>query len=381
METCAAVKADGARCTAATKNGTNYCGRHGGNEGRGTIQCRHRYSWRGQRRQCAKDAADGGYCPKHFVIVERKRMHRESVGWVRRTIPEVQRLIWEENDPIRAVRLIERLDSENRFLPEHSIIMTEELGNEVARYDQAERTLGRRPFEEPVFPPVRAYDPLLQLADQEVLWGPQGTPERPGLHPMWLDDLVIRPAIPADLGEMGRLAYDGQNVHTRVVNEVVNSGLEVLLDVRDPVNGFDGFWSNFPVTKENRAMHRDMKKWYDTESCRSESDWLYRKTLDGLWTLIGRSPFRDELMVRLIQEAEESIGMCCDGHIARLCNVMVGFDDAFKPPVSVAEILGARMAAIADLDLSVEAKVIEAWKVFEELHIDFEARKEWVSAL
>jgi hypothetical protein len=260
----------------------------------------------------------------------------------------------------------------------HADAMT--LGNEVARYDQAERTLGRRPFEEPVFPPVRAYDPLLQLADQEVLWGPQGTPDRPGLHPMWLDDLIIRPAIPADLGEMGRLAHDGQNVHTRVVNEVVNTSLDLLLDVRDPINGFDGFWSNFPVTKENRSMHRDMKKWYDTESCRSDEDWLYRKTLDGLWTLIDRSPFRDELMVRLTQEADESVGMCCDGHIARLCNVMVGFDDAFKAPVSVTEVLGARMSAIAEMDLSVEAKVVEAWAAFEELHIDHAARKDWVSA-
>lgn len=380
MDTCNAIKTNGHRCTAAPKNGTPYCGRHGGNDKRATPQCRHRYAYRGQRRQCPKDAGDGGYCPKHFLIVERKRKRRESYDWMRRTIPEMMRLIWDENDPVRAVRLIEMLEAEGRFIPHDYMTLTAELGNEVARYDQSERVLGRRPFAEPVFPPVRPYDPLLQLANQEQLWGPQGTPDRPGLHPMWLDDLIIPPPIPANLGEMGRLAYDTQNVHTREVNENVSNSLDILLGVRDPINGFEGYWSNFPATKDNRKMHRDMKKWYDTESCRSDEDWLYRKTLDGLWTLIDRSPFRDELMVRLTQEADESVGMCCDGHIARLCNVMVGFDAAFKAPVSPAEILGDKIAAIAALDLSVEAKVIEAWTAFEALHIDHETRKEWISA-
>ena len=380
METCTALKMNGERCGASPKNGTPYCGRHGGNDKRAIPQCRHRYAWRGQRRQCPKDAADGGYCAKHFMIVERKRKRRESAGWVRRTIPEILRLIWDENDPIRALRLVEMLDAEGRFIPKDSVTITAELGNEIARYDQAERTLGRRAVAEPVFPPVRAYDPLLELADQEVLWGPQGTPDRPGLHPMWLDDLIIAPPIPEGLDELGRMAHDTQNVHTRVVSDTVNNSLDLLLGVRDAANGFEGYWSNFPETKENRKMYRDMKKWYDTESCRSDEDWLYRKTLDGLWTLIDRSPFRDELMVRLTQEADESVGMCCDGHIARLCNVMVGFDDAFKAPVSVTEVLGARMSAIAEMDLSIEAKVVEAWAAFEELHIDHAARKDWVSA-
>jgi hypothetical protein len=380
MESCTAIKTNGHRCTAAPKNGTPYCGRHGGNEMRTTLPCRHRYAYRGQRRQCPKDGGEGGYCPKHFRIVERKRKRRESLEWMRRTIPEIMRLIWDENDPVRAVRLIEMLEAEGRFIPLDYMTITAELGNEVARYDQSERVLGRRPFAEPVFPPVRPYDPLLQLAGQEQLWGPQGTPERPGLHPMWLDDLIVPPPIPEGLGEMGRLAYDTQNVHTREVNENVSNSLDLLLGVRDPVNGFEGYWSNFPVSKDNRKMHNDMKKWYDTEFCRTPEDWLYRKALDGLWTLIDRSPFRDELMVRLTQEADESVGMCCDGHIARLCNVMVGFDDAFRAPVSVTDILGDRIAAIAAMDLPVEAKVIEAWGVFEELHVDHETRKDWISA-
>jgi hypothetical protein len=99
-----------------------------------------------------------------------------------------------------------------------------------------------------------------------------------------------------------------------------------------------------------------------------------------LWTLITRSPFKDELTVRLTQELDESVETCGDGHIARLCNVMVGFDEAFKTPVSVAEVLGDRIGAIAVRELTIEEKVVEAWAAFEELSIDHEARKDWISA-
>jgi hypothetical protein len=48
--------------------------------------------------------------------------------------------------------------------------------------------------------------------------------------------------------------------------------------------------------------------------------------------------------------------------------------------VSVAEVLGDRIGAIAARELSVEEKVVEAWAAFEELSIDHETRKEWISA-
>ncbi len=376
MATCNAMKSNGDQCTAKCTGDSPYCGRHGGVGG----ACRHRYFYKGKRQSCAKAATDAGYCAKHFAMMERKRKRRESREWVGRIWRESLRMIWEENDLVRAARFIRVHEEEGHILPEDFVSLTTQFGNEVAHYDQTERLLGRRRFDEPVFPPVRDYDYLLAIADQDRLWGPQGTPDRPGLAREWIDDMIIPPAPPAHAGEVGRLAFDPQNVHTREVNGVVNESLDILLSVSEPVNGFDGYWAMFPVTRENRHMHRDMKKWYNTQSCRSEDDWLYRKVLDGLWTLISRSPFKDELSVRLTQELDESVDTCCDGHIARLCNVMVGFDEAFKTPVSVAEVLGDRIGAIAARELSVEEKVVEAWAAFEELSIGHEARKEWISA-
>jgi hypothetical protein len=49
--------------------------------------------------------------------------------------------------------------------------------------------------------------------------------------------------------------------------------------------------------------------------------------------------------------------VCTQGHVARLSNVMIGFDDAFVPPVPVGEILQQKMAAIYGMDVSYEEQL------------------------
>jgi hypothetical protein len=60
--------------------------------------------------------------------------------------------------------------------------------------------------------------------------------------------------------------------------------------------------------------------------------------------------------------------------------VLVGFDDAFVAPVPVGEILQQKIAVIAAKDVSVEHKVGEAWRVFEELKIPMAERMPWLEA-
>ena len=72
--------------------------------------------------------------------------------------------------------------------------------------------------------------------------------------------------------------------------------------------------------------------------------------------------------------------MCCDGHMSRLCNILVGFDDAFKPPVSTREVLQNRMSAIAALELETEEKIKQATDVLNELKIPEDQRGAWLEA-
>lgn len=179
--------------------------------------------------------------------------------------------------------------------------------------------------------------------------------------------------------ELHRLAEDTQNVHTGPVNKQTRQNEEILLSTPVPQN--PKTMEEIVAILKKPKVSLDMLKWYTTKSCRTPDDYLYRRLLDALWVRIKASSDRDELVKRLIEEATESRKMCCEGHISRLCNVLVGFDDSFKPIVSTGELLQQKIAAIAEKDISVEYKVGEAWAVFEELGIPMDDRTAWVEAL
>jgi len=192
-----------------------------------------------------------------------------------------------------------------------------------------------------------------------------------------------------DGAEIYRLANDRQNVHTGHVVKQTNAGEEKLLAVRT-----DGKPVGLRILRNfvNRGgsiqgflrVANDVEHWYSTETCRRMGDRLYGRLLEGLWTLIEQQPEaqRAELKTRLWQEATESVGMCCEGHIARLVNVMSGFDEAFRPRVSIGEAIQAKMAEIAGkADLSAVQKVDVARVFLTTLALTAEEQAPWLEAL
>ena len=184
--------------------------------------------------------------------------------------------------------------------------------------------------------------------------------------------------------ELEGLARDNQNVHTPAVNTQTTEGVTALLETQvavgqDTLAELQEAWRTRPPVGRKSVL-KDVSRWYQTKTCRTEGDHLYPRLLDGIWTRIKLSKHKDDLVQRLWEECFESLKMCCEGHISRLCNVLVGYDDSFKVPVSAGEMLQQRIAAIAAEDISIPHKVVKAWEVMEELQIPREARMEWIEA-
>jgi hypothetical protein len=59
---------------------------------------------------------------------------------------------------------------------------------------------------------------------------------------------------------------------------------------------------------------------------------------------------------------------------------MIGFDEAFVPPVPVGEILQQKMAAIYGMDVDYEEQIRLAEAVLEELRIPRDQYGTWLSA-
>lgn len=190
---------------------------------------------------------------------------------------------------------------------------------------------------------------------------------------------------------LAAIAADRQNVHTAAVSEQTNKGLEKLLEEsktsgspRSP-EWFAARWLFRSYGRWDTVVRtvNDMQRWYNTRSCRTHNDWLYRKALDGLFVTIRNiknSEIRQEVYQRAFEECLESVDMCCDGHISRLCNVLVGFDDTFTPPVPFGEILQNKMAAIAGLDIETSEKIKQATEFFNEFAVPEPERVAWLEA-
>lgn len=198
------------------------------------------------------------------------------------------------------------------------------------------------------------------------------------------------PLVPRHEVPLGRIARDGQNVHTQAVSAQTNDATDKLLAIAVPATQqterqMTIAWLSAPHVSNFGQYLRvmaDVHRWFTVNTCRQENDHLYRHVLRGLVAHIERQPdeTRQELFKRLWEECLESVGMCCEGHISRLCNVMVGFDESFKPPISLGEVLQNKMSAIAALDVPTEMKITHATAVFDELGIPSEQRVAWLEA-
>jgi hypothetical protein len=191
----------------------------------------------------------------------------------------------------------------------------------------------------------------------------------------------------APLTELQRIALDTQSIHTRPVTEQHRKNLAILLETPVPENQSTMQSIKFTWGKMYKAIderiYADMQKWYDTETCRTPGDWMYRKTLDHLIArirLIENKETRRELMKRLQQECAESYNMCCDGHINRLTNVMVGFDEAFQQDIPKGVVLQTKMAEIAKIQ-DVEARFKAATALMTELNISNDEAGPWLDAI
>jgi len=185
--------------------------------------------------------------------------------------------------------------------------------------------------------------------------------------------------------ELGKLAYDKQNVHTQPIVKQTSKSMEVLLSQKlpeewDMKSVIESYLRRNKLVGKHKTTLKDICKWYRTRTCRVNNDKLYAKMLDGLLVIIQNHTHKQELMKRFLEETSEAVGLCCEGHLSRLCNVMVGFDDRFNPEVTVKEILQQKMALIAGKDIPVEAKVFEAFAIFKELKIPEEEYDAWIDA-
>ena len=202
---------------------------------------------------------------------------------------------------------------------------------------------------------------------------------------------VHRPAFRPDQRE-AQLAADSQNVHTREITQQMRDSINILLAVEVPKDQTGsvremrvGWMERGYSQHEIDVVYRDVVNWWNKDTIYSADDKLYRRLLRGLWWTIKqyKADLRTELEKRLWEELRDGAipySVCTQGHVARLSNVMIGFDDAFVPPVPVGEILQQKMAAIYGMDVAQDEQLSLAKSVLAELKVPADQHENWLSA-
>jgi len=185
------------------------------------------------------------------------------------------------------------------------------------------------------------------------------------------------------------LAQDGQNVHTQAVVNQTNDGIMIIRNAVIPKgqNTLDEIinaWiTTIPESIELLSpVFDDMQKWGKCRSVIKKGDFEYRKALRGIWAKIKtyEGDIRLELTKRLWEECYESVGMCAQGHLSRLANVLVGFDETIKPPSSSKQYFQEQIANLSRKDLSTEEKIRLATELMDEVELPQDERAPWLEA-
>ena len=185
------------------------------------------------------------------------------------------------------------------------------------------------------------------------------------------------------------LAQDGQNVHTQAVVNQTNDGITIIRKTVIPKgqNTLDEIinaWiTTIPESIELLSpVYEDMQKWGKCRSVIKKGDFEYRKALRGIWAKIKtyEGDIRFELTKRLWEECYESVGMCAQGHLSRLANVLVGFDKTIKPPSSSKQYFQEQIANLSRKNLSTEEKIRLATELMDEVELPQDERAPWLEA-
>jgi hypothetical protein len=190
------------------------------------------------------------------------------------------------------------------------------------------------------------------------------------------------------VGELGQFARDAQNVHTTVAVKQTKDMVARILKISVP-NDFK--WNARTCSKtpgeiitecglSAKGAWQMVAKYCQDESVYDMGAGIYGKTLDGVWQYIVNSPDKRDLCRILRQEMEDNIGMCAQGNLTRLCNILAGYMEGIGVQESPSEILGRKLPKLMEIE-DQTTRVNEAYKLLIETGIPEEQWLSWVEPL
>jgi len=206
--------------------------------------------------------------------------------------------------------------------------------------------------------------------DRNAAWRPAGG--------LWIDI----PPLPVAFHE------DNQNIHLAVtVNEVVKKTIQKVITIPVPA---EFCWNMATLSKTPGEIIAEcnlsiaagkllMEKYTSDETIYDMVSGIYGKTLDSVWQYIKNSSDKAVLIKTFKIELEDNIGMCAQGNLTRLCNVLQGYLEDMPTP-SISEILGDLLPPLMHImDLTVRRE--KALQIMRTHNVPDDQQDMWLEPL
>jgi hypothetical protein len=189
-------------------------------------------------------------------------------------------------------------------------------------------------------------------------------------------------------GDLADFAADAQNVHTTTAVNATKEMVAIILSIPVP----DEYkWNGRECSKTPgeiimscrltpKAAWQMAAKYCQDESIYDLGKGIYGQVLDGVWQYILNSSDKADLCRCLKQEMEDNIGMCAQGNLSRLCNILAGYMEGIGPQESVAELLGRLMPKLMEID-DLSQRLAEAFKIMKDNNVPLGEWKKWLAPL
>jgi len=196
---------------------------------------------------------------------------------------------------------------------------------------------------------------------------------------------IVRPAQERRLVDF---ANDPQNVHTTEMVEQTKKIVECVRRIPVPT---EYSWDRLVASRtpfeiglecklSQKAAWQMISQYAQDVAIYDIEPGIYGKVLDSVWQFIKNAPEKAELCNVLRQEMEDNIGMCAQGNLSRVCNILSGYLEGVSSVESLAERLGRLFPPLLEVE-NLEERIRQAVEILRENSMPRDQWESWLESL
>jgi len=184
--------------------------------------------------------------------------------------------------------------------------------------------------------------------------------------------------------ELEAFALDTQNVHTTVVVDAVKHTIAKVLEIPVPIEYRTDTMKTLTeiidqCQPSKKAVWQMTAKFCNDEDIYDMGPGIYAKVLNSVWQYIKTSEHGEDLKKILASELVDCIGMCAQGNLSRICNVLSGYMEGLEIR-SNREILQDKLAQLMEID-DVTSRIQVGRAILHNAHVPETEWTAWLEAL